>query len=195
MPSSRIRKIDDPIPDERSPVVDAHDDGLSVPQMRDPHLGPERQQFVRGGHRIHIIAFAVGRGFSVKIPAVPRGDPVFPIPVRRQIGPVGFSPHRVRLRPPRAGPSSAVIHQPAARQGKRQNGKGGNTAKRGESEGYCTHSTSWFLGFVPLLCHSSAHSPSSVLPPSALLILHTYMESALPSEGEEATGRAPPLDG
>ena len=65
---ARIRKIDDPIPDERSPVVDAHDDGLSVPQMRDPHLGPERQQFVRGGHRIHIIAFAVGRGFSVKIP-------------------------------------------------------------------------------------------------------------------------------
>src|ERR1700722_6786498 len=75
----RVREVDDSIADEGTAIVDSNHDAAAVLQIRDAHVGGQRQRLVGGRHAVHIIGFA-GRGFFlVEARAVPRCDSALPV--------------------------------------------------------------------------------------------------------------------
>src|SRR5215470_18183453 len=56
-----VRKIDDPVGDLRTAIVDAHLDRPSVAQVGDEHPRTERQRAVRRRERVHVERLATRR--------------------------------------------------------------------------------------------------------------------------------------
>ena len=75
----RVGQVDDSIADEGAAIVDPHHDAAAVLQIRDPHVGGQRQRLMSGGHAVHVVGLA-GRGpHLVEAGAIPGGDALAPI--------------------------------------------------------------------------------------------------------------------
>src|SRR5579862_759524 len=70
-----IRQVDDPTRHDRPAVVHLHNNRSSIAQVRDPHVGPQRNRQARCRHVVHVIRLATSCRFAVKILAVPRRRP------------------------------------------------------------------------------------------------------------------------
>ena len=81
-------EVDDAARDERPAVVHPHPDAPAGLPVGDDDRRPERQRLVRRGHRVHVVALAVGRSPPVKVGTVPGGQPLL-APVRRLAPPPG----------------------------------------------------------------------------------------------------------
>src|SRR5712691_6067694 len=67
-----IRQIDNPPSYDRATIVYLNHDRPSVAQVGDPHIASQGKGWMSGGHVVHIVVFAAGRGFSVEILPIPR---------------------------------------------------------------------------------------------------------------------------
>src|SRR6267378_2110314 len=67
----RVGQVDDALGVERPAVVDAHDDAAAVGEIGYAYVARNRQESVRRGHRIHVVALAAGSAPSVELAPVP----------------------------------------------------------------------------------------------------------------------------
>ena len=87
--------VDDPVAVERPAVVDAHDHGVTVLQVRDPGIARKRHGRVGGRDRIAVEDFAVGRHAAVEAGSVPGRQSL--VRARRFAGDIGPARDRIGL--------------------------------------------------------------------------------------------------
>src|ERR1035437_8894060 len=68
---STVRQVDNPTRNDGPAVIDPDHDGPAIAQVCDPHIASHGKGQVSGGHVVHIVRLAAGRGFSVENLAVP----------------------------------------------------------------------------------------------------------------------------
>jgi hypothetical protein len=73
------RQIDDAVAVERSPVIDAHDDGSAIGHVGDTRVARDRQRRMRGRDRLHVEDFAVRGAPAMESVAIPRRDPLLAV--------------------------------------------------------------------------------------------------------------------
>src|SRR5690348_6346945 len=64
-----VGQVDDPARVERAAVVDADDDALPVREIGHARVARNRQDGVRPGHRVHVVALAARGALPVELPA------------------------------------------------------------------------------------------------------------------------------
>ena len=92
----RVGKIDDAAVLERPAIVHAHDHAAAVAQVRDLHVRRQRQRLVRGGHRVHVVALAVGRRCGMKARPIPGRDAALGVALGRSRARNSACPARYR---------------------------------------------------------------------------------------------------
>jgi len=110
-----VREVDEPIVDERSAVVDLHDDALAVVEVRDLDPGRDRQRFVRRRHRVHVVGLAARGREPVEVPPVPRRDSARAVAVARREHVVAMAEHVVERRIAAVGVRARATGRPGAR--------------------------------------------------------------------------------
>ena len=80
---------------ERSSIIDSEHNGLSSGHARDAHIARDRQRGVCRGHRVHVVALAIGRGVAVKLASVPGGESAHTVWLAGSVGDILSSKHRI----------------------------------------------------------------------------------------------------